>query len=510
MRRSFHLAIAGALLAATAAPALAAPSALIKCDGYGRRQTPGEQVGRGILILGTLGLFGSAERDQPSARLKGDEAIAACTEALTDSRTTGNPVRRAEVLLMRAGRQFEMGRFEEAIADARAARSVELTPLVRSHFDRNVGAGTIMLEALARLSQDRQAEAEQLAFQAANARPEGTFMAEEALRIMQLTPLITPDERALLDRLWRMMPNVQPAAHHEGAGDWAAAAASLKQLAAMSSKPGVGLLARMAAVQALAGENDGAAATLARVAQDLDELAAQAQTMTPEKAQTARSQIANADELVQLARAQLALNGGDLEAAKGHLAGRPRWLAPAAIAAPIIRNVQAKAGSGAAPGIDPAKMLADAAKVRRDGLTGKGVLNLATVLLPRWEDPDVAQDLAKTMLPTSKIMQPKPVRDGAATSILTARTMASDTAHEALLLAAARAAAAKGQDRFAVIFQFVLPTTAREGLANRLGMIEFVTPADKLFQGQENRALKVADIEAALGERYRVPEPPKR
>lgn len=510
MRRSFQFAVAAALLAATAAPALAAPSALIKCDGYGRRQTPGEQVGRGILILGTLGLFGSAERDQPSARLKGDEAIAACTEALTDSRTTGNPVRRAEVLLMRAGRQFEMGRLEEAIADARAARSVELTPLVRAHFDRNIGAGSIMLEALARLSQDRQAEAEQLAFQAANARPEGTFLAEEALRIMQLTPVITPNERLLLDRLWRLAPNVRPALHHEGVGDWVASAATLKQLTEMLDKPDVGLFSRMAAVQALAGDNDGATATLARLAQDLDELAAQAQSMTPEKAQTARSQIANADELVQLAKAQLAVNGGDVEMAKGYLAGRPRWLAPAQIAAPIIRNVQAKAGPSAAPGIDPAKMLADAAKVQRNGLTGKGVLSLATVLLPRWEDPDVAQDVAKAMLPTSKVMQPKPARDGASTSILTVRSMAWDTANEAMLLAAARAAAVKGKDRFAVIAQLVLPTTAREGLANRLGIIEFVTPGDKLFESQENRALKVADIEAALGERYRVPEPPKR
>lgn len=510
MRSVLQLAIAGALLAATSVPALAAPSALIKCDGHGRRQTPGEQVGRGILILGTLGLFGSAERDQPSARLKGDEAIAACTEALSDSRTTGNPVRRAEVLLMRAGRQFEMGRFEDAISDARAARSAELTPLVRAHFDRNIAPATVMLEAFARASQDRQAEAEQLAFQAANARPWGSFLLEEALRIMQLTPLVTPDERALLDRLWKLMPSARVATHHEGAGDWKAAETSLTQLAAMLSKPGVVILARTAAVQALAGNTEGAKATLARTAQDLDELAAQAQSMTADKAQTARGQIASADELVLLAKAQMALNSGDVEGAKGFVAGRPRWLAPAVIAAPIIANVQAKGGAGAAPGVDPAKMLADAAKVRRDSATGKGVHSLVTVMLPRWEDPDVTQDLAKAMLPDSKVMQPKPVRDGAATAITTVRSLALDTASEALLVASARAAAARGKDRFAVILQFSLPSVAREGLASRLGIIEFVTPGDALFAGQENRAFKVADIEAALGERYRVPEPAKR
>jgi hypothetical protein len=37
-----------------------------------------------------------------------------------------------------------------------------------------------------------------------------------------------------------------------------------------------------------------------------------------------------------------------------------------------------------------------------------------------------------------------------------------------------------------------------------------ITPADKLFTGQEDRAFTVAEVEAALGERYSVPEPPKR
>jgi hypothetical protein len=509
MRRSFQLVVAGALLAATAAPVLAAPSALVRCDGYGRRQTPGEQVGRGILILGTLGLFGSAERDMPSARETGEKGIAACTEALTDSRTTSNPVRRAEVLLMRGVRQFELGKFDEAIADARAARAVELTPLVRAHFDRNIGAGTVMLEAFVRLSKNEQAEAEKLAFAAANARPNATFLTEEALRIMALTPEVTPDERQLLDRLWRLLPNVRQSQHLEGAGEWTAAAASMQQLVALLSKPGVVTLARQATVQALAGDSKGAETTLTRVGQDIDELAAKAGG-TDQAAQTAAQQVARADELVQLAKAQIALNKGQLEEAKGFVAGRPRWLSPASITAAVVGNVQAKAGAGAAPGVDPAKIRADATKVARDGLTGKGVLNLLATLLPRWEDPDVAQDFGKEMLPTSKLMQPKPVRDGAATGITTARTASIDTSTEALLVAAARAAAAKGQDRFAVLFNFILPSTIRPGLGTRLGIFEFVTPADALFAPQASRAIKVADIEAALGSQYRAPEPAKR
>ena len=111
------------------------------------------------MILGTLSLFGSAEADNPSAREEGEQGIAACTEALADGRTTGNPVRRAEMLMMRGVRQFEMGRFDEAIANARAARAIEFIPLVRAHYDRTNGAATLMLKSFTKLSQDNQAEA---------------------------------------------------------------------------------------------------------------------------------------------------------------------------------------------------------------------------------------------------------------------------------------------------------------------------------------------------------------
>ncbi|WP_353198520.1 hypothetical protein [Sandarakinorhabdus sp.] len=507
MKRWFGWAVAGSILF-SAVPVLAAPSALIRCDGYGRRQTPGEQVGRGLLVLGTLGLFGSAEADNPAAREPGDKGIAACTEALADSRTTSNPVRRAEVLLMRGVRQFEMGRFDEAIADARAARQVDLTPLVRAHFDRNVGASTNVLEALALLSQNKQSEAETLMFKAATARPQGNFLAEEALRLMALTAEISPDERQLLDRQWRLQPNVRQSQHLEGAGDWKGAAASLTQLVALLTKPGVVILARQAAVQALAGESAAAQTTLARAAQDIDELAAKAGG-TDQAAQTAAQQVARADELVQLAKAQLALNAGQLEEAKGYLAGRPRWLSPAALTAAVIANVQAKAGAGAAPGLDPAKIRTDAVKVARENLTGKGVLNVLVTMLPRWEEASEASEFGKAMLPTSKLMQPKPVRDGTATGITASRTAAIDTAAEALLVAAAKAAAAKGQDRFAVLAQLTIPGTARVGLVNRLSILEFVTPADALFAAQASRAIMVADIEAALGEAYRAPLPVK-
>jgi hypothetical protein len=507
MRIAFRLGVAAAVALATA-PAWAEPSALIKCDGYGRRQTPGEQLGRIVLITSTLGLFGSAEADQPSARKAGAEAIAACTEALTDSRTTGNPVRRAEVLLMRAIRNYEMGKLDAAWADTEAAKGVELTPLVRARFDQNIGASATFVQAIIRLTQGKQDEAEALAMQAAKARPWGVVIAEDAARVAALSPAISTDERAVLDRLNRIAPNVRRAGVLEAAGDWAGASADLAQVIAGLSKPGVIVLARHAAVMALAGDTAGAETLLARVAQEIDELAVKANGTTAD-ARTAEQQVSRADELVQLAKAQVALNKGQTDAAKDLLAGRTRWLAIPAIAATVISNAQAKV-PGAAAGIDPAKLRADATKVARDGLVEKGVLNNLVQIVPRWEDADVAGDFGKDMGPASKLMRPKPVRDGAVTLITHVRRAAADTAFEAALVAAARDAAARKADRFAVMLHFGLPRTGREGVVHTGHFIEYVLPGDKLFEAQANRAITVAEVERALGADYSAPVPGAR
>jgi hypothetical protein len=41
-------------------------------------------------------------------------------------------------------------------------------------------------------------------------------------------------------------------------------------------------------------------------------------------------------------------------------------------------------------------------------------------------------------------------------------------------------------------------------------VLEYVTLADVAFSAQEARAIKLADIEAALGSQYRAPDPVKR
>jgi hypothetical protein len=504
-RAMLATALAASALAVTA-PALAAPSALIRCDGHGRRQTPGEQVGRGILVLGTLGLFGSAEADNPAARETGEAGIKACTDAMADSRVTGNPIRKAEVFLARGIRNLEMGHFNEALADADAGLAVGLTPLVQAQFDRTLGPSLLLLKAYVKVAQGSQAEAEALAMQAATPRPWGVLMAEEATRIMLVSPAISADEATLLARLFRVRPDVRRAQALEAAGDWPAAARDIAQVIGVLEEPSPVIKARHAAVLALAGNSADAQKLLDETAQQVDELAAKA-SGTDDAAQRAAQQVARADELVQLTKAQLALNAGKLDEAKGLLAGRSRWLANSHIAAAVVANVQAKAGASAVPGVDPAKLRADAVKVVKDGMTGKGFIESIMRALPRWENADVGGDFGKDMTPPSKAMLPKPVRDGKATRITSSRNAAIDTGIEAMMVAMARTAASRNVDRFAVLTNFSGNFGGREGIVSSYVIGDFVMPGDELFKAQESRAITVAEVEAALGAAYAPPPP---
>lgn len=506
-------------LVLVATPALAkAPSALLRCDGYGRRVGVGENLARLPLVIGTLGLFGAPEADNPLAREAGEKGVLACTEALADQRVTGNPIRRGEVLLMRGIRHFEQGELDAAASDAEAAIAVPLPAEVLPWYDRDIRLSARLLAARVRLAQNRDGEAEQLALAAAAARPWSPFVISEALRILAVSPTISPDEARLLDRS-RMLEGTSliRLQARERAGDWGGAAADLAMLLKAAEKPGVVLRSRLAADQALAGDRAAAELTLAEAQQKVDELASTAGG-TDNAAQEAAQEVARADELMQLARAQLALAAGKVEDARALLLGRSRWLAPAPIAAAVIANVQARLPVGAIAS-DPAKLIADAARVARDALTTKTAVPVMVELWPRWEDPDVAaafgRDLANRPLlaaPTagrSSMIKIERARDDGATEVQDSRPAFIDTGYEAVLLLAARAARDAGAERFAIIQRRTAVSVGREGLIGNATRLTLVTPKDRLWAGQESRSLAVADVEAALGPLFPAPVPQK-
>jgi hypothetical protein len=505
-----RLAVVAALLASSA-PVLAAPSALLRCDGYGRRVTSGEAVARGLVVLGTLGIMGSAEADQPTARETGEKGIKACTDAMADQRVTGNPVRRAEVFLARGIRHYEVSNLDAAHADAVSALAVELPPELKTSFDRTLGVSGLLLQAHVRHAQGKADEAETLALAAAAKRPWGNFSIEEALKILMLSPAITPGEAKLLDRHFQLWPGPLRAGAREAAGDWAGAAADYDVVLQARTEGDELIEARRAAVLALAGNTAGADAALKTVRQRIDELATKA-SGTDQAAQNAAQKVARADELVQLTRAQLALDAGKLDDVKALLGGRERWLAPAPIVAKVIANAQAKLGSGGigSLSLDPAKVIADALQTRVTDISGKKRASFMMIAWPRWEDGDVGADFGKDIaLPAPQVKQ-EPVRDGKAQQAGLTRAGFVDTSGEAMLVLASKLAGAKGKPAFAIIQRNSSLRLPREGLSEAFQRWHLVYPGDALFETQKGRAINALDIDSEIAPMYPKPPPVAR
>ncbi len=500
-----------AMLLGTSAPLLAAPSALLRCDGYGRRVTTGESVARGIVVLGTLGILGSAEADQPGARESGDKGITACTEAMSDQRVTGNPVRRAEVFLARGIRNYEMGNLDAAYADATSALSVELPPELKVNFDRTIGVSGRLLQSTVRYAEGKVDQAETLALAAAAQRPWGNFSIEEALKILMLSPAISPAEAKLLDRHFQLWLGTLRASAREAAGDWAGAASDYDVVIKSRLEGDELIEARRAAVLALAGDNAGAETALKAVRQRIDELATKAGG-TDQAAQTAAQKVARADELVQLARAQLALNAGKLDDVKAVLGGRERWLAPAPIVAKVIANAQAKLGAGGigSLSLDPDKVIADALQVRITEISGKKRAGFMMIAWPRWEGGEVGADFGKDIaLPTPQV-KPEMVRDGKAQLAGLNRTGFVDTSGEAMLVLAAQMAGAGSKPAFAILQRNSSLRLPREGLSEAMERWQLVYPGDTLWDSQKARAITVLDIESEIAPMYPKPPPVAR
>ncbi|OYU15632.1 MAG: hypothetical protein CFE37_04730 [Alphaproteobacteria bacterium PA4] len=502
-----RLALTAALLASTT-PVLAAPSALLRCDGFGRRVSTGESVARGLVILGTLGLFGSAEADNPAARETGDKGIQACTDAMADQRVTGNPIRRAEVFLARGFRHYEMGHFAAAEEDAKTAQTMVVPDPAKPAFDRTVGVSALLLQALIRTAENKPEEAETLALAAAARRPWGNFTIEQALTVLMLSPTISPGEAKLLDRHFQLWPGSMRAQAREAAGDWAGAASDYAAVIKARVEGDEVLEARRAAVLALAGDTAGAEAAVKAVRQRIDELATKA-SGTDNAAQVAGQKVARADEMVQLARAQLALLAGRTDDAKAVLAGRERWLAPAPIVARVIANAQAKLGNSGigSLSLDPAKVLADARAVKLNDLSGKKIVGLMMIAWPRYEDIDKANDFGKDIaLPVPQVKQ-ETARDGATLKIGLQREGATDTGNEAMLVLAANVAATRGAAEYAIVQRNSSLRLPREGLSDAFQTWQIVFPTDALWESQKGRSISIAAVQAELAPQFPAPPP---
>ncbi len=204
-------AVLAASLLLVAAPLAAKPSALLRCDGHGRRDGAATGIARVPALLQSLGLLGAGEADDPRARADGEAGLAACERALRDSRVRGDPVRRAEILLMRGIRRLERGEADLAFGDGAAALAVPVRPRDAATFARTVAVSARLLQAQARLAAGRGDEAEALAAAAVAARPFAPFLLREALLVMAASPAVSSAEAGLADRAGRLTTRATPA-----------------------------------------------------------------------------------------------------------------------------------------------------------------------------------------------------------------------------------------------------------------------------------------------------------
>ncbi len=503
----------GLMLAATAADA--APSELLKCDGYGGRRGTGESVVRGLAIIATLGILGSPEGDDPSVRLQGRAGAAACTAALTDERVKGNAVRRSEVYLALAIHYLGSDSPQDAIDNAELARQMAVTPEQRPVFDRTIVPSALLVQAYAKLAQGKQDEAEALAALAIAARPYGQLINDYALEIMALTPAISPPEAASLERRLRVLATGpwQRSQKRIAAGDFAGAVADLKMSVALdvAKRPDLVAEATLATAYAVAGKTSDAMTMLDVVKEHSDLAAAGANSAEDEALRVQR-----ADEIVRLARIQLALNRGDVAEAKIIITSQTRWLAPPPLVAAVLANTRAK---GVMTPDDPAKLVDNAIVASRKKLIGSDFAQILIARLPRWEDEGDWRRLAKEFDSGKSAVKSerRADRPGTSVSFVTLEGAFADSVSEAALVAISRIAGAAGVDKFAISrtnrFYSGYNRTASYGVSRvgamvNLQLIDWLKSGDATWESQAGRTLSVADIERDLGSLYPKPVPP--
>jgi tetratricopeptide (TPR) repeat protein len=495
MRMLCRAGLAGAALMMASGGAQAAPSALLRCDGRGVGPTPAEQPVGGEPTLISTPAAGEAPGFDRGAVEQGEAGLSACEEALRDPRIAANPVRRAELLMSLAIRNIELERYDAAVAAADTALAVPLPPLVRARFGRTTMPSLLLVKAFALVALGRLDEAEAQADAAARLRPWSDFVVQSATLVMSMSPAISPVETAWLDRLHRIRVARWRSSALIGAGRWRAAAADLAQLLPLRDaiRP-LRLQTDLAVLLAIDGQTQAAAAAVASAEQML------AENDPAIVGNGGLGEPALARQILRLAQAQIALNRGEVEAARSWLLQNPTWwMVPAELAVPVATSFEAKAGEPASEALSLQKARERLKQSRSGDVYGDKMRTALMFALPRWQDPAAEAALARQVLPGPGAPQARRRKDGQAFTLASGKLVDEITGSEIMLLAAARAAAARGADRFAV----VLTKKEQTGIKGMQAIVEIrldlVVPGDPLFAGQESRALNVADVEAGLG-----------
>jgi hypothetical protein len=360
---AFLLASGGAALA-QGKPA--EPSVYLRCDGNPPHRSTGEMLGRALLLTATLGVAGQGEVQDVSKRAMGNDGIDACTQAL---QSETDPVRKVQLMLARSIHRIEAGDYAGAADDARDAPSQAGAAADEVGFRHTMLVSALGLQATAQLRGGQAAEAEATAFKMAAAAPYEVLTQIQATPFAQLTPNLTPEKQAFLDRLVKVFPEALGlrAAVYQWAGKYAEAAqdyAAVIDLRAGFSPgndppPMPDVLALRSVMLAMAGQMDKSAAVAKDAAAMIQFLSASG------KAGTMQASVDAAEQALDFQAIVADLNAGRASVARTKFSARSRWSVPGA---PTVADLAARLRQGAPAAELTGSLAADPATLRTNAL----------------------------------------------------------------------------------------------------------------------------------------------
>lgn len=357
--------LTSALPSALASPARADSADSLKCDGAPTQISPGELIGRALLLTATLGIAGRPPQQDVSQRARGLNGVAACDAAMLEERA---PIRKVQLMLARAVHHIEASDYAAALDDARKAPDLAGPAAADIGFRHSLYLSSLDLQAASLVRARRYAEAEAVALTLADTAPYDVTAQVEVVPYMMLVEGVSPQKQAYLDRLVRIFPQALAARAivYEWAGrylDAAADYASIVELRAAFSAgtmpPPPDALALRAAMLAMGGKLDEAAAQAADAAALIRVLTASG------KGGVMQSPIDSAEQALDFQSIVADLAAGRASAARVKFAARSHWSIPAPAS---VADLAARLRQGARPEELTGALAADPAATRANAL----------------------------------------------------------------------------------------------------------------------------------------------
>lgn len=182
-------------------------SVYVQCDGRPNTASALGTVARLIAITAVIGLFLPPEETaDASKRKEGAEGVAACDAALNGEEQAKDGGRRIELFYGRAIHNMELERWDDAIADLRAAEADQPELIATEAFQRSLALTSLNLEAMALTGKGDYAAAHAKALEAGRKAPYDLMFMLHIYFIIQMSGEWDEPTRQYADQLVKLYP----------------------------------------------------------------------------------------------------------------------------------------------------------------------------------------------------------------------------------------------------------------------------------------------------------------